>query len=173
MIKIYLFLQSPKAPPRPPPESPRPPPGCPGTPLVTPEAPQGPPSDPQGPLRHLPDAPRDPSRPPRGPPRPSPEITRAVLAAFVEHRSMNSPAASSHQPSASSQKPTTSSHYPATRSQQWTANLGGCSCNLRYTPSREQPSRSLWGSLSTQPGPAECAERLNPPHPLRMHSVFK
>ena len=82
-----------------------------GTPPGTPETSQGPPSDPQAPLRN-PSGPPEPSRPSTILPRPSPEITRAVVAAFVEHLFKNSPAASSHQPLSSRQQPATSDQQP-------------------------------------------------------------
>ena len=115
--------------------------GPPGAPWGSPWGPQAPrvprdtSSDARGPLGNAQVTARDPSGtsqmspgtlpdPPRGPPRPSPEITRAFLAALVEHRFKNSPAAGSHQPSASSQQPAASNQqptpcqHPATRSQQ-------------------------------------------------------
>ena len=99
-----------------------------------------------------PGTPGTPRGPPKNSPRPSPEIMRAVLAALVELRFVNSRAASSHQPAASS-------HRPAAGSEQ--QNLGGCSSSLGPTAIQEQPRRSPWVSLSTQTGLAEWAERIN------------
>ena len=49
-----------------------------------------------------------------------------------------------------------SSQEPAASDQQPTSGV---------PPLPEQPRRSPWGPLSTQPGPVECAEQLNPLHP--------
>ena len=89
---------------------------------MAPEAPPGTPKRPPGTPQAPPRCPQGPFQTPRDPPRPSPEITRAVLAAFVEHRFKNSPAASSHQPSASSQQPSASNQQSTSSDPQPTAD---------------------------------------------------
>ena len=144
----------PQGPPRDPPGTPRThpgfpraPPGCPGTPPVTPEDPPGtpkrPPGTPQAPPR-CPQGPFEtPQRSPQTIPRDQEGCSCSLRSALIHEQTSN-------------QQPSASSHRAAANSKQ--QNLGGCSFSLHSTPTQEQPRRCPGVSLSTQPGPAECAE---------------
>ena len=134
----------------------------------------GEPHEPQGP-----EAPEDPQAAPRdlsgtsqmhpiqSPQRSSKTIStdhEPALEAFVEHRFKNSPGASSHKPSACSQQPAASNQTPTSIDPQPAADSKPRMLFLQpslHAIAGAAQQISIWGSLSTQPGQAECAERLN------------